>query len=263
MRYITDAKKKRAQDRARGRAERLHWITLVEAVKYIKDRQRCGVYEGVEDLLCAIVDGKVRALSGDISRVEESISAYQLLSPGDLRRGVKVCLDVPGLIDLYPLNIAEGIDYPKVSIVAGRIGKVMFDESDPCSPPVFPEVDELEYGPVLISRDDLEKWPFAAEEKPDQAHSVAAQSAEATEDVALDQHELPTFEAQSARHRRDATIVAIKAIWGPSGVPSGIMTPNRDGAINDWLKHHGRQTVSSKTIRRALKELDVAAVDRG
>jgi hypothetical protein len=149
-----------------------------------------------------------------------------------------------------------------VSIVAGRIGKVVFDESDPYSPPIFPEVDELDYGPVLVSRDDLEKWPFASAEKPDQARSVAAQSAKTIGDVPLDQPVLPTFERQSARHRRDGTKEAIQAIWNASGVPPGTMARERNAMINKWLKEHGRQTVSPKTISRAFAELHVAALDR-
>ncbi len=249
MRYVTEADKKREQDRA----ERLRWMTLVEAVKYIKDRQHCGDQEALEDVLYAIADGKVRALSGDISYEEGSLSGYQPLSRSELQREVKVCFDGPGFIDLYAPKPAELYEYPKVSIVEGRIGKIVYPKSHPFSPPVLPEVDELEYGPVLISRDDLEK-PFSAEKKPDQVHSVAAQSAETTEGVPLDQPELPTFEARSTRHRRDATIEAIQAIW-PNGVPSGIMVRNRDDAINIWLKQHGRETVSSKTIGRALAEL--------
>lgn len=170
MRYITDAQKKRVQDRV----ERLRWMTLVEAVTYIKDRQRCDDHEALEDLFCAIVDGKVRALSADISYQEHTISGYDLLSKSDLQREVKVSLDGPGYIYLPSSKTAEVFEYPVMTIVAGRIDKVVYPKSYPASPPVLPKVDELLYVPVLVSRDDLEKWPFASNEEP--AETTASSS---------------------------------------------------------------------------------------
>ncbi len=166
MRYVPEADKKREQQRARDRAERLRWMTLVEAVKYIKDKQCCNDHEAVEDLLRAIVDGKVRALSGDISYQENTVSGYHLLSKGDLQGEVKVSLDGPGYFYLPPSKTAQAFEYPVVTIVAGRIDKVVYPKSYPASPPVVPKVDELLYEPVLVSREDLEKWPLASTEEP-------------------------------------------------------------------------------------------------
>jgi hypothetical protein len=181
MRYFTEAERQREQKRESERVERRRWMTLVEAIKYIKDKGRLGDHEALEDIFRAIVDGKVKALSGDVSYEEESISEYDRLSPGDLQRELKVCLDGPGFIKLgcYPPKAKkrrnEIIEYPKISIVAGPIAKVAFDKSDPYRPPIIPKVDELEYGPVLVFRDDLEKRPFAPEEKPLKEHSASNQ----------------------------------------------------------------------------------------
>ncbi len=261
MRYVTEADKKREQERLQDRAERLRWMTLVEAVKYIKDKQRCSDYEAVEDLLCAIVDGKVAALSGDISYEADTVSGYHLLSKSDLQRKVKVCLDGPGFIDLYASKPAEIFEYPKVSIVEGRIGKIVHDRSDPYTPPVFPEVDELEYGPVLVFGDDLEKW-FASEDELHQVRSVPAGATKASDDAFSQENgdlapaTLPSSERLSQAHRRNAVKEAILAIWGTSGLPSGIMAAQRDVAVNDWLRANGRTTVGPRTIRRAVRELN-------
>lgn len=267
MRYINKAKSQYEQKRASERAERRRWMTLVEAIKYIKDKENLGDHEALEDLINAIVDGNVKALSGDVSYDEESISGHHELSADELQGELRICLDGPGFIhldSLYPKtkNSTDDIlEYPKISIVPGRIGKVKFDEADPYSPVTMPEVDELEYGPVLIFRDDMQKWPFVPEEEPHQVRSVTTQFPETL-------HE-PHNEANSPsaspedhitnksrlRHVRGAAKEAILSLWGQNEPPRGMRVPQRDEAINKWLKEHGRQSVSSKTIRRAFAEL--------
>ena len=57
---------------------------------------------------------------------------------------------------------------------------------------------------------------------------------------------------KTSRYRRDAVKEAVVAIWGPDGLPAGIMAPQRDETINKWLKKNGRQEVSPKTISRVV-----------
>ena len=218
MRYFTEAERQREQKRESERAERRRWMTLVEAIKYIKDKEHLGDHEALEDLFRAIVDGNVKALSGDVSYQAESISEYDRLSPGNLQRELKVCLDGPGFIKLgcYPPKAKkrrnEIIEYPKISIVAGPIAKVAFDKSDPYRPPIIPKIDELEYGPVLVFRDDLEKWPFAPEEKPREAHSASNQVSES---------ELPTVPSTVIRTTKSKKLGRPpgSGSWGQADAP--------------------------------------------
>jgi hypothetical protein len=267
MRYVTKIAKERNRRQDQELAARRHWMTLVEAVKEIKNKESCEDKEALEDLFSAIVDHKVRGLLGDISYEENSLSEYQRLMPHDLQREVKVYLSGPGYIDFadqYPPTTkrqnTDRFDYPKVLLVTGQIGKITFDESDLCKSPVFPDVDELQFGPVLVSRDDMRNWPFALEEMPPSSTQFPE-----TPDVALSQeNELLGLKAEPVpvdaaekrwRHRREATKEAIRAIWGAKGLPPGIMVRQRDDAINKWLVERGRQKVSSETIKRAFAEL--------
>ena len=268
MRYFNKAEREREQKRESERAKRRRWMTIVEAIKYINDKEQLGDHEALEDLFHAIVDGKVKALSGDVSYEEEFISRYRQLSPDELQGELKICLDGPGYINLDSLSPrakkprADIIEYPKISIVPGRIGKVIFDKADPYSPVAIPEVDDLEYGPVLVSRDDMQKWPFGPEEEPHQVSSAPTQfpitlhKAHNEQNTPLASSADHVTKKARLRHRRSATIQAILSLWPPNGAsPDGIMVRDRDEAINKWLKEHGRRPVSPKTISRAFAEL--------
>ncbi len=260
MRYVTEAEKKREQERVRDRAERLRWMTLVEAVKYVKDRQHCGDQEALEDVLYAIADRKVRALSGDISYEEGSLAGYQPLSRSELQREVKVCLDGPGFIDLPPSKTVEAFEYPKVTIVEGRIGKVVYPKSHPFSAPVLPEVDELEHGPVLVFRDDLEKWPFAPKEE--SAESTAPSSEAAATSV--------PDAASTARQRRGRP--SGSGSWADADAPlvdkmrelieaGNAKSPN-DAASKVAREARGSGTVESKITRLAKRYRAQQSPDR-
>jgi hypothetical protein len=56
-------------------------------------------------------------------------------------------------------------------------------------------------------------------------------------------------------HRLQATLEAIKSVYGPCGPPPGITEGIRFSEVNGWLRRHGRTTVSLPTIRRALRVL--------
>ena len=62
-----------------------------------------------------------------------------------------------------------------MSIVKGRISKVGYDKSYPFSPPALPIADELQYGPVLVSCDDFEKWLSAQQEEPPEGGASSSQ----------------------------------------------------------------------------------------
>jgi hypothetical protein len=117
MPYVTKAAKKIKEKQERDRTERQHWMTLVEAIGDIKAKEHCGDQQALEDLFCAIVDENVRALSGGIRYKENSLGGYVRLSPNDLQREIKVCLDAPGFIDVehyYDLDPKDRkYDYPE------------------------------------------------------------------------------------------------------------------------------------------------------
>jgi hypothetical protein len=255
MRYIIKPERERARKREQERAERRHWMTLVEAIKYLKDRWHLDERQAVEALFSAIIDGFVKALWGDISYEDDSLAAYDRLSPSDLQREVKICLEGPGYIDLDSNSRTESFEYPKILMVAGPIGEIIFDKSDPYTPPLMPKVDAQEYGPVLVSHDDMQN--FAPEEETDHVTSVsAAVSSEVLNQTTIPSgpNHLPFEKTRSRHHRRDATREAILAVF-PHGLPSGVMVRERDNRINTWLTENGLERVSSKTISRSFSDL--------
>lgn len=161
MRYVTKAERERQRKLEQERAERHRWMTLVAAVKYIQDRGGLNEDQASEDIVYAIIDGRIEAQMCE-------------LQPSDLQGEVTVCLDGPGYIKVdndapppKPRNSKRHtIGYPKITIVRGPCFKVPFDKADPYTPKIIPEVNDLDYAPVSVSREDLEKWPFTLEQGP-------------------------------------------------------------------------------------------------
>ena len=89
MRYVTKKAKERKRGQEQARADRAHWMSLVEAITEIENKEPCEDQEALADLFSSIVDGEVRGLLGDISYEENSLSGYQRLMPQDLKRESK------------------------------------------------------------------------------------------------------------------------------------------------------------------------------
>jgi hypothetical protein len=265
MRYVSKAEK-----------ERQRWMTLVEAIKYIENEQKCDQCEAVNDLFRKIADNRVKTRLGNWSSDPDSLGDFTKASRYEFQGEIKVCLDAHGYVMLdsraaktkYP--IGHNSSYAKVEIVDGLVVDIDFDiEKDV----PIPDVNTSDYRPLLVSRDDIQKWPFVSDEEPNQALSAPTQIPEIP-DKTLSHTNTPVSPSAStsseglitnkrtSRHRRDVTKEAIMALWGPDGLPGGLMDPQRDKAINDWLNKKGRQPVSARTIRRAFAELTVAAIDR-
>jgi len=95
------------------------------------------------------------------------------LQPSDLQGEVKVCLDAPGYIKVdddvqsrKQRNAKQNtMEHPKVTIVKGPCFEVPLDKADPYNPRIIPEVNDLDYEAISVSRKDLEKWPFASEQE--------------------------------------------------------------------------------------------------
>ena len=265
MRYVSKAEK-----------ERQRWMTLVEAIKYITSKESYDQRAAVNDPFRAIADINVKVRLGNWSSDLDSFDGFKAASRYDFQGEIKVCLNAPGNVRLdsratktkYP--IGHNSSYAKVEIVDGPVVDIDFDiEKDV----PIPDVNTSDYRPLLVSRDDIQKWPFVSDEEPNQALSAPTQipeipdktlshtNAPVSPSASTSSEELITNK-RTSRHRRDVTKEAIMALWGPDGLPGGLMDPQRDKAINDWLNKKGRQPVSARTIRRAFAELTVAAIDR-
>ena len=110
------------------------------------------------------------------------------------------------------------------------MGKITFDESDLSKSPIFPDVDELQFGPVLISRDDMRNWPFARESEPTSIQSGPKEFSEREtpqkQENAWGLHAPNFSEGRPGRHRRNAAKEAILALW-PDSLPQGILLNTR------------------------------------
>jgi hypothetical protein len=171
MRYLSKAEK----ERQRLQSERQRWIRLVEAINFITSKKSCDQREAVDDLFAAIADNNVKARLGNWSSDPDSLDGFNLASPYDFQGEIKVCLDPPGYVRLdsqaakikYPIGDING--YAKVEIVAGPVVNIDFD---PQKDGPIPDVNTSDYSPLLVSRDDFQKWPFAAEKEPRTAHGM-------------------------------------------------------------------------------------------
>jgi hypothetical protein len=265
MRYVSKAEK-----------ERQRWMTLVEAINSITSKRSCDQREAVDDLFRVIADNNVRVLLGNWSSDPDSLDEFNVASPYDFQGKIKVRLDAPGYVMLdsraaktkYPIGHLSS--YAKVEIVDGPVVDIDFDiEKD--GP--IPDVNTSDYRQLMVSRDEMQKWLFVSDEESHQVLSTPTQIPEIPDKTlsrtiapvspsASTSSEGPITNKRTLRHRRDATKEAIMAIWGPKGLPAGLMDPRRDKAINDWLNKKGLQPVGARTIRRAFAELTVAAIDR-
>jgi len=258
MRYFNKAEREHEQKRA----ERRRWMTLVEAIKYIKDKERLGDHEALEDLFRAIVDGKLKVLCGDVSYEEDSISGYRQLSPDELQGELKICLDGPGYINLdfssprAKKPRADIIEYPKISIVAGPIAKATFDKSGPNLLPFIPKVDEYEYGPVLVARDNMPKWPFAHEEEPCEARSASSQVSRSAVSDVLSKGVEPTTSRRRGRPRGSGTYEVADAPLLTKMrelIDSGAAKSANDAAVHVAGNAGGSCTFDSKVARLARR----------
>src|ERR1019366_9395171 len=235
MRYVSKAEK-----------ERQRWMTLVEAINSITSKRSCDQREAVDDLFRVIADNNVKARLGNWSSGPDSLDGFNVASPYDFQGKIKVCLDAPGCVRLdsraaktkYP--IGHNSSYAKVEIVDGPVVDIDFDiEKDV----PIPDVNTSDYRPLLVSRDDIQKWPFVSDEEPNQALSAPTQIPEIP-DKTLSHTNAPVSPSAStsseglitnkrtSRHRRDVTKEAIMALWRQKGLLDGVMVVQRDKTVN-------------------------------
>jgi hypothetical protein len=166
MRYVSKVEK-----------ERQRWMTVVEAINSITSKE-CDQREAVNDLFRAIADNNVKARLGNWSSDPNSLDDFTKASPYDFQGEIKVRLDAPGYVRLdskaaktkYPIGHIHS--YAKVEIVDGPVVDIDFDiEKD--GP--IPDVNRSDYRPLLVSRDEMQKWLFVSAEEPDQPHPAPTQ----------------------------------------------------------------------------------------
>jgi hypothetical protein len=167
MGYVSKAEKKRQL-----------WMTLVEAINSITSKNSCDQREALDDLFWAIADNNVKARLGNWSSDPDSLGDFTKASRYDFQGKIKVCLDAPGCVRLdskagktkYPIGHVNS--YAKVEIVAGPVVDIDFDlEKDV----PIPDVNKSDYWPLLVSRDDIQKWLFVSDEKSHQVLSAITQ----------------------------------------------------------------------------------------
>src|ERR1019366_2369618 len=234
MRYVSKVEK-----------ERQRWMTLVEAINSITSKE-CDQREAVNDLFRAIADNNVKARLGNWSSDPDSLDGFNVALRYDFQGKIKVRLDAPGYVMLdsraaktkYPIGHLSS--YAKVEIVDGPVVDIDFDiEKDV----PIPDVNRSDYRPLLVSRDEMQKWLFVSDEEPNQALSAPTQIPEIP-DKTLSHTNAPVSPSAStsseglitnkrtSRHRRDVTKEAIMALWRQKGLLDGVMVVQRDKTVN-------------------------------
>ena len=167
MRYVSKAEEKRQR-----------WMTLVESINFITSKEKCDQREAVNDLFRAIADNNVKARLGNWSSDPDSLDGFKAASRYDFKGKIKVCLDAPGYVRLDPkvaktkYPVGHINSYAKVEIVAGPVVDIDFDlEKDV----PIPDVNSSDYRPLLVCRDDIQKWPFVSDKQSDQVISAPTQ----------------------------------------------------------------------------------------
>ena len=151
-------------------------MTLVEAIKYITSKESCDQREAVNDLFRVIADNRVKTLLGGPLSHPDSLDGFNVASRYEFQGKIKVCLNAPGYVRLdsratktkYPIGHISS--YAKVEIVDGPVADI-FDQDD--GP--IPDVNTSDYWPLLVSRDDIQKWPFVSDKEPHQGLSGPTQ----------------------------------------------------------------------------------------
>jgi hypothetical protein len=166
---------------SKAEKERQRWMTLVEAIKYIASKEKCDRREAVNDLFRTIADNRVKTRLGNWSSDPDSLDDFTKASPYDFQGKLKVRLSAPGYVRLdsratktkYPIGHISS--YAKVEIVDGPVVDIDFD---PEKDGPIPDVNTSDYRPLMVSRDDLQKWPFVFDEESHQVLSAPAQISE-------------------------------------------------------------------------------------
>jgi hypothetical protein len=248
MRYVSKAEK-----------ERQRWMTLVKAIKFIASKEKCDEREAVDDLFRAIADNNVSVLLGKWFSDPDSLDDFTKASRYEFQGEIKACLDAPGYVMLdsqpakikYPIGDING--YAKVEIVDGPVVDIDFDiEKDV----PIPDVNTSDYRPLLVSRDDLQKWPFVSDEESHQDLSAPAQILETADNTrALGSSKRPNL----GRPRGSGS-------WASADEPlltemqelieSGKSKSPNDAALKVASRASGDGTIESKSSRLAKRYRD-------
>ena len=250
MRYVSKAEK-----------ERQRWMTLVEAINSITSKRSCDQREAVDDLFRAIADNNVKARLGNWSSGPDSLDGFNVASPYDFQGKIKVCLDAPGYVRLdskaaktkYP--IGHNSSYAKVEIVAGPVVDIDFD---PKKDGPIPDVNTSDYRPLMVSRDEMQKWLFLSDEESHQVLSTPTQ--------------IPEIPGKTLSHSGAAGrptskhLVEIELIRRiESGQKLAISKIAEAKSLSDWLAstYPKEARMTAKTIGNAFpKELNKRVVEK-
>jgi hypothetical protein len=248
MRYVSKAEK-----------ERQRWMTLVEAINSITSKRSCDQREAVDDLFRVIADNNVKARLGNWSSGPDSLDGFNVASPYDFQGKIKVCLEAPGCVRLdsraaktkYPIGHLSS--YAKVEIVDGPVVDIVFDQDTP-----IPDVNTSDYWPLLVSRDDIQKWPFVSDEEPNQALSAPTQIPEIP-DKTLSHSGGPG--RPTSKHLVKLELTR-RIESGQKLAKSKIAEAE---SLSDWLasNHRGQPGMSAKTILNGFStELNKRVVEK-
>ena len=250
MRYVSKAEKARQR-----------WMTLVEAINSITSKRSCDQREAVDDLFRAIADNNVKARLGNWSSGPDSLDGFNVASPYDFQGKIKVCLDAPGYVRLdskatkTKCPIGQNSSYAKVEIVDGPVVDIDFGlEKDV----PIPDVNRSDYRPLLVSRDEMQKWLFVSAEEPDQPHPAPTQIPEIAD---------KTLSHSGAAGRPTSKhLVEIELIRRiESGQKLAISKIAEAKSLSDWLAstYPKEARMTAKTIGNAFpKELNKRVVEK-
>jgi hypothetical protein len=238
MRYVSKAEK-----------ERQRWMTLVEAIKYITSKESCDQRETVNDLFRVIADNRVKTLLGGPLSHPDSLDGFNVASRYEFQGKIKVCLNAPGYVRLdtratktkYPIGHISS--YAKLEIVDGPVVDIYDQDDGP-----IPDVNTSDYWPLLVSRDDIQKWPFVSDKEPHQAPSGPTQIPEIS-DKTLSHSGAPG--RPSSKHLVELELT--RRI--ESGQELAESKEAEAKSLSDWLgsNHQEQARMTAKTIENAFR----------
>jgi hypothetical protein len=149
------------------------------------------------------------------------------------------CLLAKNRFSVNGLAVVHG----RLEIVDGPVVDIDFDQDGP-----IPDVNTSDYRPLLVSRDDIQKWPFVSDEEPNQALSASTQISEI--------RDKPLSRSGAAGRPSSKHLVENELIrrLESDQQPADSLKAEAE-SLSDWLKfkHPNEARMTAKTIENAFR----------
>ena len=150
MPYISKLERERQNEQV----ERARWMHFTDAVKCVQEESSCTDESAAKQLITAIVDQNLAARW-------EGMAGLQPIIPSEFSGTLKIRLYGVGFVKRNRATAkAKSItrwtrNYPKIQFVNGPVIDVDFGEDSPLT-----EVNTLNYIPLLVSKEHMDRWPL-------------------------------------------------------------------------------------------------------